>query len=553
MADSIKNYRHCDDEPSKSFFLIKNLTQLTLTTVMVGAVTGANAFEISTGNPDLNVNLDTTARYTLGVRAESQDKKILNNPVYGADSDALFKRGDLVANRLDLLTEFVVTYKREMGARVSAAGWVDEAYSRGPQNALGNDTPYFGNNWSPTADRYYKGPSGEILDAFVFGKIDVGPVPVNVKAGRHTNYWGESLFAAHTGVNYGQAPVDIRKALANPGSEAKELFFPMNQVSAQAQLTDTVSLSSYYGLEWRADRIPDGGTYLGDVAFLFQGPDKFPLIGATRLDPLKGRNSGDFGISFKWRPENLDGVLGFYYRKFDEKLPWVQFGVNGQNAYREVFARGTELYGVSLNKVFGGVSVGTELAYRKDTALLSTGVSGEDNQGARGNTLHGLVNAIALLNKSPMWDSAVLLGELTWTHRLSVSKHAELAQIDGNIGCAGKDKWDGCTTKDAFAVNLAFTPTWTQVFPSIDLSLPITYGIGLKGNGATPGSSNQGAGSYSIGLSAAYQGNTTVTLKYNDYLVKYRDDGNVVTSFNGQSPALLSDRGWVSLTLKTSF
>ena len=75
MADSIKNYRHCDDEPSKSFFLIKNLTQLTLPTVMVGAVNGANAFEISTGNPDLNVNLDTTARYTLGVRAESQDKK----------------------------------------------------------------------------------------------------------------------------------------------------------------------------------------------------------------------------------------------------------------------------------------------------------------------------------------------------------------------------------------------------------------------------------------------------------------------------------------------
>ncbi len=49
----------------------------------------------------------------------------------------------------------------------------------------------------------------------------------------------------------------------------------------------------------------------------------------------------------------------------------------------------------------------------------------------------------------------------------------------GYPGCtvAGQpgNKWDGCTTKNFFGLALAFTPTWFQVFPGVDLSAPITY------------------------------------------------------------------------------
>ena len=46
---------------------------------------------------------------------------------------------------------------------------------------------------SPYTKRYAKGPSGEMLDWFVFGNFDVAGVPVSARLGQHTAYWGESL------------------------------------------------------------------------------------------------------------------------------------------------------------------------------------------------------------------------------------------------------------------------------------------------------------------------------------------------------------------------
>jgi hypothetical protein len=81
---------------------------------------------------------------------------------------------------------------------------------------------------SPYTKRYAKGLSGEFLDAFAFTTFDVADVPVNVKAGQHTVYWGESLFlgGAIHGISYSQNSVDVWKGFATPGSEAKELFRP---------------------------------------------------------------------------------------------------------------------------------------------------------------------------------------------------------------------------------------------------------------------------------------------------------------------------------------
>ena len=49
-------------------------------------------------------------------------------------------------------------------------------------------------------------------------------------------YWGESLFLGghlHS-VAYAQNPLDLQKGFATPGTEAKELFRPLNQLSVQA-------------------------------------------------------------------------------------------------------------------------------------------------------------------------------------------------------------------------------------------------------------------------------------------------------------------------------
>ena len=149
------------------------------------AASGAvQAFDIDTGNPDIQMRWDNTLRYNLGARAQSQDSKIIGSPNYD-DGDRNFDKGSLVANRVDALSEFDFVYKRQIGFRVSGAGWYDNAYSHldntntATANTLVNGLPVAG-ALSDYTKRYAKGVSGEILDAFGFVNFDVAR-----RAGQH--------------------------------------------------------------------------------------------------------------------------------------------------------------------------------------------------------------------------------------------------------------------------------------------------------------------------------------------------------------------------------
>jgi hypothetical protein len=161
----------------------------------------AQAFEIDTGNPDLAVRWDNTVRANLAARVEGRDNKI-GNSALSDEGDYSFNNGDLVAKRLDLLSELDIVYMKRYGGRLSGTAWYDGAYSgtsrSNPNPPLVNIPSYINHQYSSTTKRLYAGPSGELMDAFVFGGIDLGDVPVNVKLGRHTLYWGESLFSAAT-------------------------------------------------------------------------------------------------------------------------------------------------------------------------------------------------------------------------------------------------------------------------------------------------------------------------------------------------------------------
>ena len=531
----------------------------------------AQAFEIDTGNPDLSLRWDNTVRYNLASRIESRDSKI-GNSALSDEGDFLFDRGDIVSNRLDLLSELDLVYKKRYGFRVSGAGWYDDAY--GSKSASNPNAPlslipsYVGNNFSPLVKRLYHGPSGEILDAFVFGGVDLGQVPVQAKAGRHTLYWGESIFLGghlHS-IAYSQNPLDLQKGFATPGTEAKELFRPLNQLSAQAQLSETVSVAAQYLLEWESARYPEGGTYLGPVDFVFNGPDRQfinPTLGfARRGDAAEPDQRGEFGLSARWSPKALDGgTVGFYYRRFADKLPQTLITRVGPGVttYNLVYADEIDLFGVSLAKNIGGVSVGAELSQRRNTPLsaqvlgIAPGLPAQgETKGPRGDTLHGLVNAVGVVPKTAVFDAATWVAELQWSQWTKVRSGANLFNAVGFAPCNGRDKWDGCTTKNYWGTSFAFTPTWYQVFPGVDLSAPLTYAIGLSGNAATVFGGNQGLGNYSVGVSADVQQKYRFDLQYIDFVGRYKDNGTAVTSTNGLT-TFLKDRGFLSLTFKTTF
>src|SRR5205814_221134 len=80
--------------------------------------------------------------------------------------------------------------------------------------------------------RFIHGPSGEILDAFVFTSFDAGTTTTSLKLGRHNVYWGNSLFpqSAQSSIAFSQGALDNQKAAVSPGVETKELFLPQTKL-----------------------------------------------------------------------------------------------------------------------------------------------------------------------------------------------------------------------------------------------------------------------------------------------------------------------------------
>lgn len=543
---------------------------------------GAGAFEIPTGNSDLAVRWDNTVRYNLGVRAEDCDKNICGNGAGAGDvlrhqSDSKFaKRGDVVTNRLDLLSELDVVWKKETGFRISAAGWYDHAYRGGVEgdsalNALPGGAGQSGDPYSDYTRRWNRGPYGEVLDAFVFTKFNAGNVPVSVKLGQHNIYWGESLFSFVGGVAYAQGPVDLRKALATPGVEAKEVFKPLNQFSFSSDLTDRLNISGQYFLDWKASSLPDGGTYMGIADGVSQGggviltPGGPVRFAGTTAKPKD--KSGDFGIALRWRPEWLDGTWGFYYREYTDKLPQLVMSRNvGPIPTEFGFDYSTprqKMFGTSLSKQIGDISFGSDLTYREDALLAGVpfGVAaGNADLGAgpvgnsflpTGKVATALVNAIAYIGKTPLFDSAAVTAEVTYTRLLSVTRNGASFNGEG-YGCPGEATKFGCATKNAYGVAVQVVPKWYQVMNGVDLEMPMFVGVGVKGNSAVLFGDLEGQGSYSIGLAADVKNQYNISLKYNGFIAKHSNDNAGAASFNN-GLGKWWDRDFVSLTLKTTF
>jgi len=535
------------------------------------SVGNSQAAEFDTGNPDLTARWDNTVRYNLGLRAEGRDNALANNATYD-ESDAKFRdKGDVVTNRVDLMSEVEVAYKKYNGFRISGAAWYDQAYEdtdveTSPGNVFypgafpGTSTPSYTNgHYSSFTKRYHRGPSGELLDAFAFTRFDLGDIPVSVRAGRHTVYWGNGLLIAGHAISYSQAPLDGRKAVSNPGTETREIFLPLTQISTQAQVTDQLSLAAQYFFEWDTTRAPEGGTYLASADIALEGPDRFPLFsGFTRplIDPLKPKDSGNWGVMGTYSFDYLHSEVSLYYREFDDYNPW---GLQVAPTFaRYVYAENVKLYGLgySAGPVLGGGSVGVDLSYRQNTSLISSNISTADNQGARGDTWHMVVNSLWLLPRTQYFDTGSLITEMAFSHVERVKKHEELFKGEGYGGCpAGQDKHFGCATDNYVGLAVSFAPQWLGVFPGWNISTPMSVDYGVSGVAAT-GGGNEGKYTWKAGVKGTYDERLDVTLSYIGYGSErhYADVAGVgKTVIGGSGDVGLTDRNWVSLTVSTAF
>lgn len=545
------------------------------------AAGAAQAMEIDTGVPDLQLRLDNTLKGGLVYRTgkadpaltdafrllvpnvpQSQFPQALN---FNAGDDNFRDRG-FVSKRIDLLSELDIVYQKNFGARFSAAAWYDGAY-HGNSAAIDSFNSQRPTNAFPEHTERLAGRKAEVLDAFVFAGVDLGGGrKLTARLGRHALQYGESLFYGDNAIARAQGPVDIFKLLGSPNAQFKEIVRPVPQVSAQFQITDKLSVGGYYQFRWEADRLPPAGSYFSSANIPWGGSQQsefvdIPNLGHFVLAPAgdaKPKNSGQFGLQLKWRLDETD--LGFYAVRFHDKAGQLYGLLNPRatpspfgtlpGSWFYVFPESVKAYGVSATRSVGDFNFAGEVSVRDDMPLRSTNMlygffPGQPRpQYATGRTAHINLSTLATFGPSVLAQESSLLAEIAWNRVLRINDPSH--ELD-----AGR-------TRDATALQMIFTPSYRQVLPGLDLSVPIGLRYTLDGRSSVTAWDAKGNGSANIGLDGNYLGVWQFSLTYTHFIgkavpfVDYRPLLAGGSAIYGQGNAL-ADRHNLALTLRRTF
>jgi hypothetical protein len=572
--------------------MMKKLLAVSILATAAAASMQAQAFKFDTQD-DWDIRWDNALKGNLMTRVQDQDPSVYDPkravPTQAAqladDADYSVTQGHFVSQRADLLSELDVIWKDELGFRVSGAGWYDFAYDNsnypnsGPTKGFssaydtwGSLTVQPGDYTDKAKDLHYRG--GELLDAFVFANFDVGDASANVRVGRHTLYWGQSLLSvgAIHGFAGSMAALDLAKGLGTPGSEAKELFMPNNKISSVVQFTDKLTLNGFYALEFVPLRWPEGGTYFSlneglteNSEFLtaYAGNGNTPRQGFMAND-YKSKDSGDWGLNLQYLIESWDLATSFIYMNNTDRLTSGLYSTLGDvtqaeknlaaetNAvllghYGWVYKDDIDTFGISLSKEMFDISWGADFVYRNNNALnpdLTATLTafypnagyvdpGSKYPGPTGDTAHIVLNAFGLLGPDwGLWDGGQYIVELTFSDLLHFGQFEEKA--------------NPFIKEDKICANISgvFKPTWYQVRSGWDLSTPVSINYTASGKQA-PNSAggNEKVGNGSLGVQVDIEQTWNIALAYNVYFGPQP---------NGTA-AFIKDRDNIALTVKRTF
>ncbi|MBH8611649.1 DUF1302 domain-containing protein [Pseudomonas mohnii] len=205
-----------------------------------------------------------------------------------------------------------------------------------------------------------KSAGGEILDAFVYHNYSIADEPGSVRLGKQVVSWGESTFIGG-GIN-SINPIDV-SAFRRPGAEIKEGLIPVNMFYVSQSLTENLSTEAFYQLEWDQTVVDNCGTFFSQPDVIADGCDNNLAVlrtrnglngalaaaglpaslrnasintlaanGVTWGNPDEGvivrrgadrdaRDSGQFGVSFKYMYDPLDTEFGAYFMNYHSRAP----------------------------------------------------------------------------------------------------------------------------------------------------------------------------------------------------------------------------------------
>jgi hypothetical protein len=522
------------------------------------------------------------------------------------DGDNNF-HGGMVSDRTDFLTEMDISFGKNFGFRASAAAWWDPIYNQrtANHNAVSYNENFnsgFPIAWMAPPDNAHFGAAtkdlevlqAELLDAFVHVRVPLGNSSLTIRGGQFAQQWGQTLFFGGNGIAGAMAPIDLIKLLSVPNAQFKEIVRPVPQVSMNLQINPTISIGAYYQLQFVETRFPSVGSYFSNGDVLGQGatrwfvpsaptPSSGPQPWLLREHDIKAKNSGQFGVEVLVRaPHGWD--LGFYGVQFHDTAPQLYItpgagpdvGVLSPmeiGEYNEVYAENIKAFGMSASKTTGIANWAAEVSGRLNQDLAASvaiptvpvvvphvgvvayapayGVADNNKHPAytTGNTLHANISTLIQLHPNKLAQDSALVAEVAWNDLVSVTR-AGVAP-----GAVGQPSWfaqASSATKQAVVFMAVYTPTYHQIRPGLDLSVPIGINFSPYGRSVLgPAFGTEHGGFFNAGLSLAYHNANRFTVTYQNFIGA--QDGSVAANNNFSYKQSYGDRDYLVFSIFRTF
>lgn len=231
----------------------------------------------------------------------------------------------------------------------------------------------------------------EFLDYYAYADLNLGEMPLELRAGNMVLSWGESTFIQN-GVN-SINPFDVT-ALRSPGAEIKEALLPVGMVYGNLGVTYDLSIEAFYQYEWQRTIIDECGTYWsstdpygGGCDYLTasaSSPDREQVESGLiipRADDNEASDSGQWGIAARYFVDSLNATeFGLYYTRLHNRTP-IFSGINPTENFGQPFLFGSnpfyffeypediDLYGLTFATSIGDWAVSGEASYRPEFPL----------------------------------------------------------------------------------------------------------------------------------------------------------------------------------------
>jgi hypothetical protein len=326
--------------------------------VSLASTLAGPAFGVSFNVGEIEGQFDSSLSLGMSVSTQQPNKNLIgvNNGGHGLsqtsdDGHLNFKSGQAFSKIFKGIHDLELKYG-DTGVFVRGKYWYDFA--------LQNEDLEFKNVSNDGRKEGAKSSGGEILDAFIYHNYSIADEPGSVRLGKQVVSWGESTFIGG-GIN-SINPIDV-SAFRRPGAEIKEGLIPVNMFYVSQSLTENLSTEAFYQLEWDQTVVDNCGTFFSQPDVIADGCDNNLAVlrtrnglngalaaaglpaslrnasintlaanGVTWGNPDEGvivrrgadrdaRDSGQFGVSFKYMFDPLDTEFGAYFMNYHSRAP----------------------------------------------------------------------------------------------------------------------------------------------------------------------------------------------------------------------------------------